>query len=461
MKKLLILLALLLFSSSAYAAVFEVNHEDVSNVVLPGQKAVFDVTIKNLQMNTDTVSFVLSDLDWDWEKETFDIVSYGQANFQLELIPPANAAAGRHAIGMKVYSLDDPDNYVYDNFIVDVLPYEDVIGVEEIKTSLPDGLDPRKTNRVKLLLKNKYNIEIKDVFVDVYSELFNKEFVVDFDKAELKEINFDIDIDKDTIEGQYDVKVTVKLGLNKLADETLKIPVSYYNDVKSDVQESNGFLIKEIVVNKQNDGNSVVEEDYSLRLNSFQRTFTYYDIEPTYKERRGDGYYYIWRFELQPGQRYTLNVKTNYRDPILVLIILALIFYFIYYNLTKKVTLKKKVLTLKSNEGISEMKVLLILKNPGKKTIKSIRLVDQLHNIVKVPDTFGSLKPSSVKKYDNRVVLVWDIDNVVGGEERVISYKVKAEVNVIGKLSIPRALCRYRKDNRVVIVKSNNNKIYS
>ncbi|MFH1209810.1 MAG: hypothetical protein V1663_03405 [archaeon] len=461
MKKLLIFLVLLISVSSAYAAFYDVSYEDVNSVILPGQKAIFNVNIRNLQAISDTATFVLSDLDWEWEKKNFNLPIGGQTSFQLELTPPENTVSGRHALTLKVYSLNNPENYVYDNLLVDVLPYENVIGVEGIETSLPEGLDPRKTNKIKLLLKNKYNIDINDVYIELRSELFNKEFTVDFEGAELKEIEFDVDIDPDTIEGEYDINVVAKLGLNKLLDDKTKLNVVYYSDVKSDVQESTGFLVKDVYVHKRNDGNSVIEQEYSLRLGSFEKIFTYADIEPTYKEKRGDGYYYIWNFELQPGQEYNVHVRTNYRDPLLVLIILGLIFYILYYNLTKKVTLKKKILTLKSNEGISEMKVLLILKNPGKKTIKTIRLVDQLHNIVKVPDTFGSLKPSSIKKYDDRVVLVWDIDNIIGGEERVISYKVKAEVNIIGRLTIPRALCRYRKGNRTVIVRSNNNSIYS
>ena len=84
-----------------------------------------------------------------------------------------------------------------------------------------------------------------------------------------------------------------------------------------------------------------------------------------------------------------------------------------------------------------------------------------LHNITKLPDSFGSLKPTNVKKTMDGAMLIWDIDDIVGGEERVISYKVKAGVNVIGKLKIPRALCRYRKGKRAIIVKSNSTLVFS
>jgi len=214
-------------------------------------------------------------------------------------------------------------------------------------------------------------------------------------------------------------------------------------------------------VKKTNYGNSLVGEEYSLRLNSFEKTFTYSNIDPNDIEKKGDGYYYTWKFNLEPGEEYVIDIKTNYRDPLIVLIVLILIIFVLYNTFARRVVLRKRVLTLKSAEGISEMKVLLILNNKGRKTIKNIRLIDQLHNIAKMPDSFGSLKPTSVKKTGKMVMLIWDIDNIVGREERVISYRVKAGVSVIGKLRIPRALCRYKKGKRSVIAKSNSILIFS
>ena len=56
---------------------------------------------------------------------------------------------------------------------------------------------------------------------------------------------------------------------NVLVDDIYKIKVAYYSDVQEDVVESSGFLIKKIRVKKINAGNSIVSEEYSLRLNSF------------------------------------------------------------------------------------------------------------------------------------------------------------------------------------------------
>ena len=148
----------LILSSSVYAAVFDISHEDTKNLLLIGEDAVFDINIKNEQSNADTISFVISDLDWDWEKQVFNIGSNGVVNFELNLKPPENINTGRYTLALKVYSENNPENYAYENLVVDIFAYDDLISVESLESSLPGGLDPRRSNIVKLVLKNKHNI---------------------------------------------------------------------------------------------------------------------------------------------------------------------------------------------------------------------------------------------------------------------------------------------------------------
>ena len=100
------------------------------------------------------------------------------------------------------------------------------------------------------------------------------------------------------------------------------------------------------------------------------------------------------------------------------------------------------------------MKILLIVKNNGKKEIKGVRIVDQLFNVKKVPSDYGTLRPSKIKRKGGDVVLVWDKISLVGKEERIISYRVNIEVR--SKIVLPKALARYKIGRKSNIVKSNS-----
>ena len=137
-----------------------------------------------------------------------------------------------------------------------------------------------------------------------------------------------------------------------------------------------------------------------------------------------------------------------------MLIALIVIVWLIAYLVESGISIKKKALTIKSKDGISYMKVLLMIKNRGKKEIKNLRIVDQLFNVKTVPSDYGTLRPSKVNRSGDSVVLVWDNINLVGKEERIISYRVNIEIR--NKMRLPGALVRYKVRNRPAVTRSNS-----
>ncbi|MBL7147843.1 MAG: hypothetical protein ISS82_03390 [Nanoarchaeota archaeon] len=452
----------LLLINISYAASFEINSEAVKDIIIKSGDAIFDITIKNKQDFSDSVTYVISDLNWDWEKKYFNLGKNMETSFELILTTPENMQPGIYNLNLKVYSQNNPDVYDYESLIVKVLDYSDLIEVEELSKTMPQGLDPRKDNLVKLELKNKNDIELNNVKVRLESELFNKEFVFDFSPLGRRTEEFYVDIDDNTKEGNYDVRVLSTMEDNILIERVDNVKVSFYSDVQEDKEESSGFLTKKLIVTRENKGNIDSVEEYRLSLNSFEKTFTRTSLKPTSIEKEGGVYYYTWNFELGPGESYRIVATTNYRDPIIFLILFGFMIYILYTILRSGVSLKKKVLTLKSGSGISDMKILLILKNKGNKMIKNVKLIDTLPRLVKTPEDYGTLEPDQIKKSsEGNKMLIWRLDNLVGKEERVISYRLKSDLHVIGKFGIHKAVCVYKKGNNNVMVKSNSNIVFS
>lgn len=463
MKKLIVFMGIfLLLVSISYAASFEITSEAVNDIIIKNGDAIFDVTIKNNQDHTDSITYVLSDLNWDWEKKFFSIGRNMQTSFELKLTAPEDIQPGIYNLNLKVYSQNDPDVYDYESLIVKVLDYSDLLSIEDLSKSIPQGLDPRKNNLVRLNLKNRNNIELENVNIKLESKLFNREFVYDFSPLAGRTEEFYVDIEDTLKEGNYDVRVLAMQGDNVLIDRTDKIRVAYYSDIQENKEESSGFLTKKLIITRENKGNIDSVEEYKLSLNSFEKTFTRASPKPTNIEKKEGVYFYIWDFELGPGESYRIIVNTNYRDPIILLILFGFMVYILYTVLQGGISLKKKVLTLKTGAGISDMKILLILKNRGNKTIKNVKLIDTLPRVVKTPEEFGTLKPDQIKKSsEGNKMLIWGLDNLIGKEERVISYRLRSDLHVIGRFGIHRAVAIYKKGSRHVMAKSNSNVVFS
>jgi hypothetical protein len=134
--------------------------------------------------------------------------------------------------------------------------------------------------------------------------------------------------------------------------------------------------------------------------------------------------------------------------------VLAIIIYLVIYLSESGASIKKKVLTIKSKDGINYMKILLMIKNKGKREIKNLRIVDQLFNAKTIPTDYGTLRPSRVNRKGENVVLVWDNITLVGKEERILSYRVNVEIK--NRIILPRAMVKYRVGKISRVVKSNS-----
>jgi len=450
MKKIMILLMLILIPS--VNATIDVEDEVIRNILLPGEDAIFEITVKNEQAKQDIITYIIYD-DWEWEKKFITMPAGSSKTFQLRVTPPKDIKPGEYSLNFRVYSQNDPEIDKYNPLLVNIVDFNTLIDVDiEIN---PNGLDPRRENLVKLNIKNNKDINLDNVEIDLDSEIFSRNFAMNLLPLELISKEFTLPPNSELEEGDYEVNVLVKLNNNTLIDRIDTIKLAYFSDIQESKEVESSFLISKINLLRKNNGNSVSEELYTIRLSSLEKTFTNFEPEPSKVDKIGNYYYYTWQFNIEPYSSKNINIETNFRTPLIVLLVIILLVIIIYNLISSQVNLKKKVLTLKTGEGISEMKVLLILSNKGKK-VRRIRVIDYLPNAINAPTEYATIKPTKIKKSVKGLMLIWDIPELVKGEERIISYKMKSKVHIIGKLLIPRAICRYRKKGgKASIVRSN------
>ncbi|MEK6835802.1 MAG: hypothetical protein AABX55_02155, partial [Nanoarchaeota archaeon] len=433
----------------------------IKNILLPGERAEFEIEIKNFQSFKDDFKLFVTDFNWREEKniDTYSISPGSSKKDTVKLFPRGILPAGKYSINLRIYSLNDAEVFIDHSVVVEILAYNDLLKADlEFN---PQGLDPRKENLVKLNLKNKHEIKLDSLNVQIKNSLFTQEFITSLAEKESKSFDFSITL-TDAKEGNYDTLIYIKMDDNILVNKNVPIKVSAYSNVRELKKEESVFLINTLEITRTNDGNTISKEIFTRLVPPLQNTFTKATPNPTKIEKVDNDYKYTWQFDLNPKQSYTILIKTNYRTPLIIFIIVVAVLIFGYNVLRTELSIKKKVLLLKSKEGnISHLKVLLTIKC-GHANARNLHLVDNIPGVFEAPGDFITLKPSSVKKGLAGSTLIWEIPEILRGEERVISYKVKSHAPLVGRVRIPRAICRYKNvAGKISIAKSNSVNLFS
>ena len=452
----LILISLIFISLITVVNSAEVSFKSapVQDVILPGEQAIFDVEVTNLGLNGE-VKAILTDFNWRKESNYgfYNIDSGKTIKDTFKLSPIGNLQSGKYSVNVRIYATRNPEDFVDHSFIITLVPYKDL--VEAQLDYNPKGLNPNKENLVTLKLRNRHPIEIKDLDIRVISEILNKNIKTNLDKEESKDISLDVPIGN-IKEGDYEIDIIGLFKNNIVSNVTSSIKIASYNDIKETKKEEFSFLTKTLEISRENNGNAKSNEVYSKTLGSFENLFTRFSPEPSKVDKLEGAYKYIWQFSLNPGESYFILIKTNYGTPLVIFALLILFGYLIYRKTSSGLTITKKVLLLKSKEGdVAGLKILLILKNSGG-PLKNLRLTDNIPGVLELPHEYGTLKPISTKHGIAGNIVIWEIADLLKGEERIIAYKMKSKINRLGRLTIPKAICRYKdKAGKFYVSKSN------
>jgi hypothetical protein len=314
-----------------------------------------------------------------------------------------------------------------------------------------DSIDP-ESGEVSFYVKNKENIELKNLSASFSSVLFDIEEV--FDLGPNEEIKFDVDVEgnllKKTKAGVYVIKAVFDTDTGEE-----KVDGNLFLGEKkgiSSVHDESGFLIKTETITKVNVGNVLEDVEIKLRRNIVSRLFTTFNVEPTITDRNGFFVDYTWiEDNLKPTGVYVVKARTNYVFPFLTLILIVIVMFGLKRFGQTKIEVKKSVSHVKTKNGEFALRVSLALK--AKKNVENVSLVDKIPAIVKIYNKFGTVKPDKIDPKSRR--LHWHIGDLNAGEERSFSYVVYSKVGVVGKFSLPEALVVFEKGDKIHEIESN------
>lgn len=323
----------------------------------------------------------------------------------------------------------------------------------KFKMGVPASVDPRNDLQVSINITNLVPLEMENVEVLIDGSTFNpvsKSVLVE--SLGYKEMYFNIELDERTPPQNDTVTATVSYKYPANNRTYLRPPTKQplkileYSEVDIGVEKDKGFLSSTAVYNVHNDGNVKTVEKVHIPYNWFKSIFT--SMERELPKVQDGQTHYEWKAELAPGETQHFRTATNYRPLLYILIVITLLIV-AYYTFRSPILIEKSAahISKKGDEGISEIKIKLHIKNRTPANFENVKLIDKIPKIADLASSFhvGTIKPNKILKHASKsTFLTWEIAALEGFEERIITYKINSRLKIIGGVRLPAALIKFR-----------------
>ena len=464
MKRVLLTVVILLLTFQVVGALeeidpYEITIEEVKDQIPAGGEAEFYITVKNNVNKPEVVQLAANDLDLfpfsDFARAVViepPLVNLGHGDeetFKIRIRSLDDAATNKnHVTRINIKSLTSQyDSSV--NLNTFVFSDEDLV---QIVVKTPEVLVPGEMNEVKVLFKNRGDVEFEDLEFYIQSEVWNENEIVSFKPNEEKEIIYDAELASGVKSGEYVLSSRLYKGKELKGDSKTDVRVGRNPDLKEKEEADEGFLVTDLKITSRNDGNVPVTSSFDYKVGFIERLFTSVEPEADYIDGR-----YVWAFTVQPGTDNVINVTTDYRPGLIGLVVLSALFGIVVYFLSRGVKVRKRVFKIRNSHSGNEVKVMLHVKNKDSKEVHNVKVVDLIPSLIKPTGNYSTIMPDRVQQGPRGMRLIWTIETLAPGEERVISYNAASDMQMLGPVGIPPASVQYiNRKAKFVINKSNS-----
>jgi len=450
---ILIMGLILILLISAQASAFTYFVKTLNNTITKQESASFKLIIKNTADYDDYFTISTRDVNWMVSSEpVLGLVRAGEeSEFIIKLRPKPLVVEGRtYFVPVKIKS--EKTGFYFEEkekFAVYVVsPYlKPGLYVPTVTTTvyMDKIIDPKEKVSVRLNLRNRNSRDLKDLKVVINGEIFYKEYTTHLLPLEDKTNEILFEVNPLVEPGTRTLTVTLFFEDKKIAESSVQYDILGYTDMK-EVSSKKSFLFRtEERFSINNNGNKKGVAEKKFRINFFKRLFTKFSPSPN-KEKGSDGKtYYVIREELGSEESLNIVIITNYRLLILI-ILLIIIGVVLYYVLRSPIIIIKNAEPLgKTREGVSEIKVRIYLKNRSRKPITNLRVVDTVPSIAEMDKKtrLGSMEPVNIGKGRRGTVAKWELDVLEPYEERIITYRIKSKLRLVGGIRLQSAKAKY------------------
>ena len=258
--------------------------------------------------------------------------------------------------------------------------------------------------------------------------------------------------------GAYSVEAVLRTNLNEPVDSwRTSIRLNKVSDLvlRKSVIYTPFLQIKTIRI--KNEGN-IIESNFIVTetVSEFISKLFYPIDAPTSVNEVEGKVVYNWVLEsLVPGTE--TEIKYEIRFISIWISGMSLVFVvFFAFSYVYRPRISKTVRFLGSLKRGKEMAVLLEVKNSTIHEIKNIIIRDSVSPIVSLIEKFDTMAPA-VKRSEAGTTLTWKMKSLKPLEERVLTYRIKPKVDIIGSMRLPRATIEYvnnKKEKKTIASKS-------
>jgi len=342
-----------------------------------------------------------------------------------------------------------------DRFVFSIVRASDAFSID-----VPETIE-RFDKEIKIKIKNNLNVEFENLSLSSTSPLIASSEKFSLKPLEEKELTLVLsDAIKKEKAGVKKIEFVLAYEGDGAEGENYKfereIVLEEHKDVVTEKKEGLIFIGKKIEIKKTNVGNTPLTEIIKIELSTFERIFASANAEGKISKQAGK-YVYEFNVYLEPNQSATIKVKINYAWLIIPLII-VLIFVIVILVLSKEknVVFEKTVKKLKTKTGTFALRVYLTVKNKTTQELKDVAILDSVPLSLKYHE-YGLTVPDKVEGDK----LYWNLENLLPGEEKTVSYICLSKIKYEGVMKLPPAKLKFiNQKNQKVIVTSNVPKIF-
>lgn len=204
-----------------------------------------------------------------------------------------------------------------------------------------------------------------------------------------------------------------------------------------------GLLAQTIEISVKNDGNVPVENLYLYEsIPVFMKIFFFPKKEPSLEETKENRIVYSWLIPtLSPGEIRTIAYEVSTWNAVLIFIVVILTVIYVF-NYVFTVSLVKTHRYYGPITKEREITVMLEVRNRTRNEIRDVVVRDFVPGVAAVVERFDTLRPM-LRKIAGGTEIVWRLDSLAPGDERVLTYRIKPVVDIIGTLKLPKAYIRF------------------
>lgn len=438
--------------------------------IYSGEAGSIEVNVKNNLEFKDTFSVSLFPVYYypSLEKYSLTLNPYENTSFKIHFQIPECAEETSNAFTITITSLTKSEIKASETFIIEVVRKYGIC-IYELKLDKTSLLPGEKLN-LEVLLKNPspsfsqpFSLQTNILLDREVVERF-EDYIETIEGKGTKLITHTFELNKYQKPGIYSIQVSLKdkygmvVAEKKAQFNVLTINASErlnYLPITKTIKY--GLLAQTIELTVKNEGNVPTTSIFiSESIPLFMKVFFFPKKEPIKEEVKENRVVYSWQVPpLMPGDSFSIVYEISTWNAVLIAVVLIVVASYTFIQafnikIVKRPTSKGPITKEK------EITIMLEVKNRSRHEIKDVIVRDFVPGIARVVEKFDTIRPS-LRKIANGTELVWKFDSLVPGDERILTYRIKPIVDVIGSLKLPKAYLKFidkKKEVKKILSKS-------